>query len=371
MKEPAIGNGLNKMSKIKVLHQVLDPSGAGGVSAEYRALSQSSLSEKYEFQPMILSDFRGGVNSHDIKFYYRRIRELKPDIVHIRGAAVDGLNAVIAAKLAGSCKILTTVHGMYSDLVYISPQKRWIAKHVIERLIFSLSDGISCVCKAASERPYFDRYRRKMLPYVYNRIPAYDISMAPQYRKEIREEYGIEENDVVCVFIGRMTKEKGLMTMERVFSILQSEETEHLVFMFVGEGDYRETFEKNCRNMDIRTVFTGVQKDVKKFYMASDFFILPSLHENHSIALLESCAAQIPSIATDCGGNGEIIIDGFSGKLVPVDDSEAICSAIMAFCDSAVRNLYKQNLKSLTFDQFSNKSCDEALDSVYQKILEL
>ncbi len=304
------------MSKVKVLQQVLDPSGAGGVSAEYRALSQSSLSEKYDFQSMILSDFRKGVNLHDISFYYRKIKKFNPDIVHIRGAAVDGLNAVIAAKLAGNCKILTTVHGMYSDLVYISPRKRWIAKHIIERLIYSLSDGISCVCKAASERPYFNRYRRKVLPFVYNRIPTYDISMTPQYRKEIREKYGISEDDVVCVFVGRMTKEKGLTTMERVFSLLSRENKKHLVFVFVGDGDYKEKFEENINSLNVRTVFTGGQKSVKKFYMASDFFILPSLHENHSIALLEACAAGIPSIATDCGGNGEIICDRFSGRLV-------------------------------------------------------
>ena len=92
------------MKKIKVLHQVLDPSGVGGVSAEFRALKRSRLSEKYDFDAMILKNFHSGVNFHDIKFYYKRIKEIKPDIVHIRGAAVDGLNAVIAARLAGNVK---------------------------------------------------------------------------------------------------------------------------------------------------------------------------------------------------------------------------------------------------------------------------
>lgn len=357
------------MEKVKVLQQVLDPSGIGGVSAEFRALKASKLSEKYEFQSMVLSDFRPGVNIHDILFYYKEIIKQKPDIVHIRGAAIDGLNAVIATKMARHCKVLTTVHGMYSDLVYISPLKKWIAKNVIERLIFRLSDGISCVCKTAERRKYFDRYRSKMLPYVYNRMPKYDLSDQVLVRKEVREQYGIRDNDVVCIYVGRMTKEKGLKTLEATFEILSEKNLNRLVFLFVGDGDYRETFEYNCKKYSIRTIFAGMQQEVSRYYKASDFFILPSLHENHSIALLEACAAKIPSVATDCGGNGEIIYDGFSGILVPIDNAERLSDAIIELLKPSVLTYYKRNMQTLTYEQFSNAACDNALDTVYQQIL--
>lgn len=357
------------MEKVKVLQQVLDPSGIGGVSAEFRALKASKLSEKYEFQSMVLSDFRPGVNIHDILFYYKEIIKQKPDIVHIRGAAIDGLNAVIAAKMARHCKVLTTVHGMYSDLVYISPLKKWIAKNVVEKLIFQLSDGISCVCKTAENRKYFDRYRSKMLPYVYNRMPKYELSDQVLVRKEVREQYGIRDNDVVCIYVGRMTKEKGLKTLEATFEILSEKNLNRLVFLFVGDGDYRETFEYNCKKYSIRTIFAGMQQEVSRYYKASDFFILPSLHENHSIALLEACAAKIPSVATDCGGNGEIIYDGFSGILVPIDDAERLSDAIIELLKPSVLTYYKKNIESLTYEQFSNAACDRALDSVYQQLL--
>ena len=66
---------LVKMKKIKVLHQVLDPLGAGGVSAEFRALKKSKLNDSFEFEAMILKDFHAGVNLHDILFYYKRIKK--------------------------------------------------------------------------------------------------------------------------------------------------------------------------------------------------------------------------------------------------------------------------------------------------------
>ena len=355
------------MKKIIVLHQVLDPSGAGGVSTEFRALKNSKLSEKYDFESMILKDFHSGVNWHDISYYYKRIKEVRPDIVHVRGAAVDGLNAIIAARFAGKCKVLTTVHGMYSDLVFISPFKRWISKNIIERAIFSLSHGISCVCKNATTRKYFDTYRKKMLPFVYNRIPTFDIGQKLKYRQEIRAQFGLSDSDLICVFVGRMTREKGLLTLEWMFKDTQF--PSNLVFLFVGDGDYRKQFEENCKTYNTRIVFAGMQKNVQKYYLSSDFFLQPSLHENHSIALLEACAAGIPSIATNCGGNSEIVINDFTGKLVPVDNPVALAAAINALCNKTTLARYTKNVKNMNYSQFSDLECDNALDNVYQSIL--
>ena len=83
---------------------------------------------------------------------------------------MESLNAVLGAKLSGRGKILVTVHGMFSDLVYYSPIKRWVCRHVVEPMIFGLSDGISCVYEQASQRDVFRRYKKKMLPFVYNRL---------------------------------------------------------------------------------------------------------------------------------------------------------------------------------------------------------
>lgn len=357
----------NQMKKIKILHQVLDPSGIGGVSSEFRALQNSKLSEKYDFKAMILKDIHAGINLHDILFYLRQIKKYEPDIVHIRGAAIDGLNAIIAARIYGKCKILTTVHGMYSDLVYISSFKRWISKNIIERAIFMLSHGISCVCQNATKRKYFNAYRKKMLPYVYNRMPHYDIELKNTYKKLIRLQYGIDTNDLVCVLVGRMTREKGLLTLEKMFSTYSF--PSKLVFLFVGDGDYKKQFEENCKRYNVRTIFTGMQTDVKQFYFASDMFLQPSLHENHSIALLEACAAGIPSIATNCGGNSEIVYNGYTGKLIHIDSPHEMYDAIIELCNTTILSQYSKNVQNMKYPQFSDEECDNALDSVYKKIL--
>lgn len=355
------------MRRIKVLHQVLDPSGIGGVSSEYKALQQSALTHKYEFSSMILMKPHKGLNIRDIFFYYKRIKQEKPDIVHIRGAAIDGLNAVIAAWLYRKAKIYVAVHGMYSDIVYISPFKKWISKHFVEGITFGLADGISCVCGNVTNRTYFDKYRKKMLPFVYNRMPKIKQYDNCTVRSAVRLQYGIGNEAIVALFLGRMTIEKGIDDMFAALDMTSL--PRNFVLLMVGDGDYYEAAKCIASEKKYKVIFTGSQAEVMRFYLASDFFIMPSLHENHSISLLEACAAGIPSVATDCGGNNETIEDGLTGFIVSVGRIDLMSNAIEHLLDADIRNRLKANLQSYDFSRFSDDSCDTALDKSYQALL--
>jgi len=58
-------------------------------------------------------------------------------------------------------------------------------------------------------------------------------------------------------------------------------------------------------------------------------FALSSISEGYSIALLEACAAELPIVATDVGGNGEIVRDRINGLLVPPRDADALAAAMI------------------------------------------
>ena len=72
----------------------------------------------------------------------------------------------------------------------------------------------------------------------------------------------------------------------------------------------------------------GRRNDVPSLLCASDFFLLPSLHENLSNALLEACHAGCPPIATEVGGNPEVVEHGVSGLLIAPNDSSSLEQAI-------------------------------------------
>lgn len=355
------------------MQQVLNPMGYGGVSIEYRALvNTTQLSDKYEFIPLILNDFHKGINLKDILFYYKMIKKEQPDIVQIRGAAVDGLNAEIATKMVRGTKLLVCVHGMYSDMVNINPIKKFIAKHIIEPLCFYLADGISCVYEKCAERPCFKKYSKKMLPHIYNRMPIYTDIDFKEKGQAFRLKYGIPKDGLVCLYCGRITKEKGLSYLADAFKSINNHLPELLYFVIVGDGEYKSSFESEISllsNVKDRVKFTGALKDVTPALFASDFFILPSLHENHPVSLLEAMAAQLPAIATNVGGNGEIVKDNIFGKLIKPADANEIEKAILDMSSKEVLFNYKTAIHNYSFDEFSSRNADMRLDMVYKKIL--
>ena len=248
----------------------------GGLKTEYKALSsRETLSDHFEFVPVVLDNCHCGISLSDIRFYSRAIRKADPDIVHIRGAGMESLNAVLGAKLSGRGKILVTVHGMFSDLVYYSPIKRWVCRHVVEPIIFGLSDGISCVYEQASQRDVFRRYKKKMLPFVYNRMPKYPDCSAEE-KRALRKELNLPENARIGIYVGRVTKEKGLSYLVDALKRLDESWPPELCLLIVGNGDYLQEMQSECAALRHakRVIFAGQQEQIQKYLNASDLSLI-------------------------------------------------------------------------------------------------
>lgn len=139
------------MRKLRIVQQYVAAKNGGGLETEFRALcGRETLTSEFDLIPVVLENAHPGISPADIRFYRRAFRAAEPDIIHIRGAGIESLNAAIAARQAGHARVLVTVHGMFSDMVYYNPLKRRICRSVAEPLIFSMADGISCVSEQGS-----------------------------------------------------------------------------------------------------------------------------------------------------------------------------------------------------------------------------
>jgi glycosyltransferase involved in cell wall biosynthesis len=97
----------------------------------------------------------------------------------------------------------------------------------------------------------------------------------------------------------------------------------------VGEGPLSKELKKKADGLGIssRVLFTGYRTDVRELLKSFDVFVLPSIAEGLSIALLEAMASQLPVIASNVGGIPEVV-DCNSGFLFPPKNSNAIAEAL-------------------------------------------
>ena len=83
--------------------------------------------------------------------------------------------------------------------------------------------------------------------------------------------------------------------------------------------------------------FLGYRKEVSDLLRQADLFVLSSLSEGVSLTLLEAMASCLPIVATAVGGNGEVVVPGETGLLVPAQAPEALATAILTLLNDPPR----------------------------------
>jgi glycosyltransferase involved in cell wall biosynthesis len=146
------------------------------------------------------------------------------------------------------------------------------------------------------------------------------------YRREIRpvdrSSFGFSANDVISIYVGRLSPEKSLSLLLRAFYGVAMT-YEHVRLLVVGDGPERENLEAQVKYMNIgaKVFFTGMvdYKEIPSFLASSDIFVTPSSSETFGLSTVEGMAAGLPTLGIDAPGTGDIIEDGVTG-LVTSDD---------------------------------------------------
>jgi glycosyltransferase involved in cell wall biosynthesis len=144
----------------------------------------------------------------------------------------------------------------------------------------------------------------------FRRLPAH-------HRINARAELGVATSEKVIIMVARMVSQKNhQLVMETAPEILRA--CPRARFLFVGGGPDEEALKAQAAASGIaeRCIFLGRRDDVPRLLGASDVAILPSFKEGFSNAVLEAMACGLPVVASDVGGNGEIIENGINGYLL-------------------------------------------------------
>jgi glycosyltransferase involved in cell wall biosynthesis len=147
-------------------------------------------------------------------------------------------------------------------------------------------------------------------------------------RAGLRRNLGLPEDASVVVNVGRLAEQKDQRSLILAIGRLRAAvRPAHLVL--VGDGPRRASLERLATEIAPgRVSFVGHQADPIQWLAAADVFAFPSVYEGLSGALVEALAAGVPCVATDIAGNRELVQHRRTGWLVPVNDPDALASAL-------------------------------------------
>jgi len=143
-------------------------------------------------------------------------------------------------------------------------------------------------------------------------------------RQQIRQRYGLSEDDVVVLFVGMNFEIKRLQLVIRGVADLVRENIgfSRVKLLIVGKGN-KERYLSLARDLGIvnRISFVGVTHEVEKYYLASDIFAMPSAFDTFGLAVLEAMMAELPVIITQRVGAKDLIESGVQGFVLSSDPS--------------------------------------------------
>ena len=270
-------------------------------------------------------------------------------LIHAQDTGYTGLAAIFVGKIL-RIPVIISSHGIRHQTIQHSLKSK--IKGIIVRFersldTFTIRNANEVIVDSNTIKNYFEQIVDKKIKSIPIPIQLDHFSYSLTNRTTIRGELGCEENTTVIGFVGRFAPEKNLFSLLSVFSkILQ---TSHKVkLLLVGTGPLESEMKNYVykMNMGDHVIFCGVRDDINKILSSFDIFILPSLTEGMSVALLESMAIGCAIICSRIPTNVEIISDRKEGILIDPHNINQIEKAIMELIeDDLLRSELKYNAK--------------------------
>ncbi len=268
---------------------------------------------------------RRGLNLRALRRARALIRQSPDAVIHTHNAMAHYYAVLASLGLPVKCRI-NTRHGMGGRTR--SGRQEWLYRQSLRGTDYAVA-----VCEAARQRFAADGMRpRRALLSVPNGIrlerfrPADDVA-----RQSLVAELGLPTGSRIIGTVGRLQPVKDHALLLRAFAKVRVQVPE-AALVIVGDGPLRAALEAQAEQAGLSDAvrFMGDRHDVPRLLTGMEVFALTSTSEGYSVALLEACASSLPIVATDVGGNREIVRHGVNGRLVPSGDTAAIATALIA-----------------------------------------
>ncbi|MCS6822961.1 MAG: N-acetyl-alpha-D-glucosaminyl L-malate synthase BshA [Cytophagaceae bacterium] len=257
----------------------------------------------------------------------------KLDILHVHYAIPHASAAYMAREILRTKGIyipfITTLHGTDITLVGKDPSYEPVVTFSINQ-----SDAVTSVSEDLKKETLEQFTINKPIVVIPNFV---DISRFKKQRKDHFKKAICPNDEHLLVHVSNFRKVKRvedvLWVFEKINQVLPSK------LLLIGDGPERMRIEQLTRELNLcdNVRFLGKLDAIEEVLSVSDLFIMPSEKESFGLAALEAMACEVPVISTNVGGLPEINIDGITGYMSNVGDTQDMAK-------NALRILDKENL---------------------------
>jgi glycosyltransferase involved in cell wall biosynthesis len=366
--------------KILIVNYEFPPlGGGGGVAANDLAVEWMKFGQvdvlTSGFKGLPAYECAGGINIYRARIFFRKSRDAatfismlfylitgfirgvrlcrknRYDVINTHFAVPSGPLGYILSKLFRIPKVLS-LHGgdIYDPSKKMSPHDSFLFSRIV-RFILNRADRI--IAQSTNTRDnaikYYNPDREvKIIPLAFHPPAKVRVS-----RKSLK----LDDDVFYLITVGRLIKRKSLDTLILALSGIKNKKIRLLI---AGDGPEKDYLQQIVREngLEQRVAFLGYISDGDKFrYLAvSDLFVLTSLHEGFGIVFMEAMHAGLPVVATNHGGQVDLLTQNENAILIDVGDVNACSSAIIRF--EKDKNLYKKcsmNNKKRIKDYYADK----------------
>ncbi|MGB8467490.1 MAG: glycosyltransferase [Candidatus Babeliales bacterium] len=292
--------------------------------------------------------------------FYRLLFTLKPDVIHASLWAANFLTRIYAALFRVPCV----------QVIHLGVNCDGAVRNMLDKISFFMAQEVVAVSdgvyQSLAEKKFFGA---RQVQVISNGVNCAHIRAEAQRAAITRAQLAIDESYFVIGSVGRLIPRKNYQFLLHVFAALIKKNPKmHLVIVGFGPEECALKLLADRLGIAEAVSFVGEQTAFGYFPLF-DCFVLPSLQEGMSIALLEAFCFALPCVITHEDNAHEVIVSGLNGILVSAQQ-EQLCNALqMLIDDPLLRNALGVQAYKTVIEQFSIERMARSYDALFSKKL--